>query len=271
MLTSEELYAIWAPPDSIWSPWVLPVPFAHLVCLDVDAPVELPKFNLDWLPWGGSRDVAMVVDLPGAGAIHYGLALMGAGFRPVPVIDGSPGPGHGAVMSLSLSAVSGDSPRSGCVVDMRELLLALCQGPGRLRETKLAHDAPPAFLLDSKRMDAITSEPETAYDNRWMTFPQDFPSARFLLDHGIRKVVLVHDTFLTQPQDDLSHVLLRWQESGIVIESKSARFGDEPIRIEVARPFRFRAAWYRALAILGLRRNDAGGFGGYPPALSGGG
>jgi hypothetical protein len=104
-----------------------------------------------------------------------------------------------------------------------------------------------------------------------MVFPQDFPSSRFLRDHGIRRVVYVHDTFLPQPQEDLAHVLLRWQEDGIAIESKSARFGDAPVLINVNRPFRFRAVWYRALAALGLRRNDAGGFGGYPPNPSGAG
>jgi hypothetical protein len=77
-------------------------------------------------------------------------------------------------------------------------------------------------------------------------------------------VVFVRDTFLTQPQEDLAHVLLRWQEEGITIASKSARFGDAPVPINVNRPNRFRVIWYRALAALGLRRSDTGGFGGYP-------
>jgi len=109
------------------------------------------------------------------------------------------------------------------------------------------------------------------FDNRWMTFPQDFPSGSFLRNRGICTVVFVHDKFQTQPPEDLAHVLLRWQEDGIAIQSKSARFGEAPVSINVVRPFRFRAAWYRALAALGLRRNDAGGFGGYPPDASRGG
>ena len=83
-------------------------------------------------------------------------------------------------------------------------------------------------------------------------------------------MVFVHDTFQVQPQEDLAHILLRWQEAGIAVESKSARFGEVPVPIRVTRPYRFRAAWYRALAVLGLRRNDAGGFGGYPPPSSSG-
>ena len=267
----EELYAIWAPPDSVWSPWVLPVPFAQLECPDITGIVELQQFTLDWLPGVGSRDLAIVVDLPGADAIHYGLALSDLGFRPVPVIDGSPGPDQRAPFSVDPSVRPGRALGLASVVDMSGLLRGLCNGAGRLLQTSLAHDAPPAFLLDSNRMGIGPNILETAYDNRWIVFPQDFPSARFLADRGIRRVVLVHDKFLTQPQDDLAHVLLRWQEHGIAIESKSARFGEAPVAIQVAKPSRFRSAWYRALAVLGLRRNDAGGFGGYPPASAGGG
>ena len=35
-MTPEEIYKSWAPADSIWSPWVIPVPFAQIVCLNID-------------------------------------------------------------------------------------------------------------------------------------------------------------------------------------------------------------------------------------------
>lgn len=270
-MTPEELYAIWAPPESVWSPWVLPVPFAQLVLGDATPLEELPDYHLDWLPKGDPRDLAIIADLPGAEAIHYGVMLLDHGYRPVPVIDGSPGPDRGAIFLSDSRAPASKEYRSGCIVDMRGLLLGLCRGAGRLQEARLAPDAPPAFLLDSKRMTGVSYGIDNAFDNRWMVFPQDFPSGRFLRSRGIQRVVLVHDTFLTQPQEDLAHVLLRWQEEGIAIESKSARFGEAPVPIKVSRPYRFRRSWYRALASLGLRRNDAGGFGGYPPDLSGGG
>ncbi|HEY6944807.1 MAG TPA: hypothetical protein VI431_06680 [Candidatus Acidoferrum sp.] len=270
-MTPEELYALWAPADSIWSPWVLPVPFAQLRCPEFGAPAELPQFHLDWFPEGGTRDLAIVADLPGSDAIFYGLVLLVRGFRPVPVIDGSPGPECNPLLPpdpLSQGAVTN---KSASVVDMRELLRALCHGAAPLRDAKFAPDAPPAFLLDSKRMWGEVTAVEGAFDNRWMVFPQDFPSGRFLRDQGIRKVVYIHDKFLTQPQEDLAHILLRWQEDGIAIESKSAQFGDAPMLINVNRPSRFRAVWYRALAALGLRRSDTGGFGGYPLSPSGAG
>lgn len=267
-MTPQELYALWAPDDSIWSPWVLPVPFAQLICAGAEHSTELPHFHLDWAP-KGKTDVALVIDLPGESAIHLGLALLGLGFRPVPVIDGSPEPGDSIVAGLPKH---GNPPTvSGVAVDMRGLLRALCQGAEWLRRASLAADAPPVFLLDAKRMESGAKDVETAYDNRWMAFPQDFPSGRFLRERGIRKVVLVHARYSKQPQEDLAHVLLRWQESGIGIESKFAWNEEAPVALEVSRPSRYRAAWYRAIAALGLRRNAAGGFGGYPRATSGAG
>jgi hypothetical protein len=270
-VTPEELYSLWAPKDSAWSQWVLPVPFAQLTCPDSVSNDTPPSFNLDWLPLGNQGDLGIVVDLPGGDSIYYGLALLNRGYRPVPVIDGSPGPDQHVTLLTGSSVSSGEQYKSACVVDMREMLLALCRGAESLRMTRLAPDAPPAFLLDSKRMGIVPYVIESVFDNRWMAFPQDFPSGHFLKNRGIRRIVLVHDTFVKDPQEDLAHVLLRWQQEGIAIESKSAHFGDTPIPIQVSRPFRFRATWYRVLATLGLRRNDAGGFGGYPPDPSGAG
>lgn len=270
-MTPEELYALWAPADSVWSPWVLSVPFAQLVCPDASPPAELPEFHLEWLPESRIADSAIVVDLPRGDAIHYGLRLLSRGYRPVPVIDGSPGPELSFQVSFGPPSESAPLGKSASTVDMRELLRALCQGAVRLKDAGLQPNAPPAFLLDSNRMTVDPFSVDGAFDNRWMIFPQDFPSSRFLRDRGIRKVIYVHDRFVPQPPDDLAHILLRWQENGISIESKSARFGDAPVPIQVNRPSRFRALWYRALAILGLKRNDAGGFGGYPPSALGGG
>lgn len=267
-MTPQELYALWAPADSIWSPWVLPVPFAQLICVSTEEPLELPHFHLDWLS-RGTGDMALMVDLPGEAAIHYGLAALGLGFRPVPVIDGSPGPGDSVVTGLPKHG--NPPPPSDVAVDMRGLLRALCQGAKYLQRASVRNDAPPAFLLDAKRMETAAEGLEGAYDNRWMTFPQDFPSGRFLLEHGMRKLVLVHGGYAKQPQDDLAHVLLRWQEAGVAIEAKFAWNEEGPVAINVSRPNRYRVAWYRAIAALGLRRNDAGGFGGYPKVQSGGG
>jgi hypothetical protein len=40
------------------------------------------------------------------------------------------------------------------------------------------------------------------FDNQWMVFPQDFPSARFLVERKIKRVTLVQAE-KTQPSEDL--------------------------------------------------------------------
>jgi len=97
---------------------------------------------------------------------------------------------------------------------------------------------------------------------RWMVFPQDFPSANFLVAHGIRQALLVQKD-RAEPQDDLAHSLLRWQEGGIKVLPKKLDDNSPPSEITVKRPSKYKATWYRALAQLGLRRNGAGGFGSY--------
>src|ERR1700686_4902146 len=90
-MTPEELYAVWAPPDSIWSRWVIPVPFAQIVCFD-SGPEKSSEIFPDLNGFRFASDLAIIVDLPGGDSIRYGLALAGLGFRPVAVLDGSPGP-----------------------------------------------------------------------------------------------------------------------------------------------------------------------------------
>lgn len=262
-MTPRELYALWAPADSIWSPWVLPVPFAQLSCTAVDKSPQVRHFHLNWLRQMESASVALVVDLPGEMAIRFGLAVLKVGFRPVPVIDGSPGTAAGSGLMTP--------GRSQSTVDMRGLLRALCEGAEELRSATLPPNAPPAFLVDANRMERTTADTETAYDNRWKAFPQDFPSGQFLRERGIRKVILVHSRYLKQPQEDLAHLLLRWQESGIAIENKFEWKEEGPEAITVQRPSWYRAAWYRVVAALGLRRSDVGGFGGFLRSIGGGG
>src|SRR6266404_9611354 len=213
-MTPEELYAVWAPQDSIWSQWVIPVPFAQIVCLDTE-----PEKSLEILPdLNGLRfgsDLAIIVDLPGGDSIRYGLALARLGFRPVAVLDGSPGP-FTVVGPMPHGAQGGiGQPKVTAVVDMRDLLFALCASAPVLKEISIVSNASPAFLLDSQRMKGHASDADL-FDNRWKVFPQDFPSAKFLREQGVHRVLLIQES-AAQPQEDLAHVLLRWQEAGLEV------------------------------------------------------
>jgi len=262
-MTPEEVYQIWAPVDSIWSPWAIPVPFAQMMCLDSATSPDLSDVAEIARRFAPSADLVMVIDLPGERSIKLGLALAEHGFRPVPVMDGSPGPGISGLDGVWMDADSTAMGACGVAVDMRGTLRCLCRGAALLRELQIESNASPAFLLDACRMAPQKSVTAKVFDNRWKTFPQDYPSARFLEESGIRRVVLIQEHG-GQPQEDLSHVLLRWQQAGIRIEVFGTRLGAGPEPLSVNRPSYFRALWQRALAVLGLRRGASGGFGDWP-------
>ncbi|HKQ48134.1 MAG TPA: hypothetical protein VJZ71_08710 [Phycisphaerae bacterium] len=155
------------------------------------------------------------------------------------------------------------------MVSVDEIVRGLILGASQLYGSALAADAPPVFLLDSLRLSAGTPLQPGVYDNRWMVFPQDFPSANILLSKGISKVLVVrHER--TELPSDLPHVLLRWQEAGLIVYSKDAMTSGPPTPLSIARPKWYRAAWQRALVMLRLRPNSAGGFGAVVPDPSSG-
>ena len=261
-MNEQEVFAVWAPQDSIWSPWVAPVLFAQTYW-DIQPSDPVAPQPLPWLQ-PAMTETALVIDLPFAGSVEVGFAAAAHGFRPVPLYNASPGP---PVVGLT----PGAQGVSNAAVDMRPIVGAIGRITSSLKALNLPADAPPAFLLDSNRLLGTTRPVNPGmFDNRWMVFPQDFPSASFLLANGIQKALLVQKD-QREPQDDLAHTLLRWQEGGIAILSKKLDDNAAPVAITVKRPSKYRAAWYRALAQIGLRRSSGGGFGSYTPVASSGG
>jgi hypothetical protein len=212
-----------------------------------DAPPQTTALDLSWID---ARDgnTAVVVDLPGALSVELGLALAAGGFRPVPLFNACDG--------------------RDAALDLKPIVRRLLDGAASLSQRALPDDAPPAFLLDSRRME-VAAPPPGKFDNRWLSFPQDFPSASFLASRGIRRVILV-DT-RPAPRDDLAHTLRRWQEAGLEILRKEWDSPSPPAPLDVPRPSRFRSTWHRVLALVGLRRNSAGGFGAVVPVPGSGG
>jgi hypothetical protein len=264
--TGRELFEIWAPNAALWSPWVSPALFAQLGCPDksMDGPAGQSPAGQSAMIWHETRassDTAIILDLPGPESVKSALALAHLGYRPVLLINTSPGPAH--------TVLSSARP-SDAVLDMQLLVNEICAVTRRLQELKLAPDAPPVFILDSRRATGTQPLRDDLFDNRWMVFPQDFPSARFLLERKVNHVVLVQIR-KRPPLEDLSHVLLRWQEAGIQILGKAFAETVAPSAMIVSRPSRFRTMWYRAAAMLGLQRSSVGGFGSFLPNSFGGG
>jgi hypothetical protein len=246
-MTPKELFRIWAPEHAVWSPWAKPVMFAQMrPILYPDSPGDWQSMERDWVP-PVSANTLIVVDLPGRESVTMGFALAERGYQPVPLYNACDGP--------------------GAVVSVEGIMAALRQAAPRLLRLNIPADAPPAFLLDSGRMSGGLFPKPGSYDNRSVVFPQDFPSANFLLSRGMRTALLLQRG-THQPKEDLSHVLLRWQEAGINIQVNDPYDAPPPVPLRVTEPSRFRSLWYRASVLVGLRRNSAGGFGGIVPMPS---
>jgi hypothetical protein len=273
-MTQEEVYKIWAPEACVWSRWVSPVLFAQFYCSDGEELGDVPE--LPWASWLNESS-ALVVDLPGDESVRVGVSFVSKRLWPIPAYNASPGPEMITLFGGSprpedptrLNLTSTVDFKSTTVVNMRGIVRAICGATSMLRSVPVTKQFRPAFLLDSLRLPRDEPLPGM-FDNRWITIPQDYPSAEFLKGEGIRRVMLVQRGRL-EPMEDLAHVLLRWQEKGIEIFAIDLENSEAPRKIEVRRPRGFRASWYRVLARLGLRRSSAGGFGSHVPEPSGGG
>lgn len=242
-----ELYELWAPMEAVWSVWAKPVLFAEiknwrmLAAAPAEGAAAVGKPDLEWVP-PADGSTGVILDLAGVLTIRTGLALAARGYRPVPLYNTSSG--------------------GRAVLPVDDLKQSLAAGGESLAALRLPPTAPPVFLLDSRRRNGEYVTNPGMYDNRWVVFPQDFPSGAFLLSRGVRRIVVASagDT----PAEDLSHVLLRWQEAGVQILEVARGSGKAQVTL-VRKPPRYRSLWYRALVLLGFRRNAAGAFGGVIP------
>lgn len=242
-----QIFDAWIPQESAWSPWAKPVVFATM---DLPSEEEIARHRLGSIPpwlWLPQRlePAAWVLDVPGTMSVVGAAVMATRGYRPVPLFNGSPQPAH-----------------MRAAVDVRQAAMQLALLSGVVGGSPIAPNAPPVFMLDSDRLPARSPSPGM-FDNRWMTFAQDFPSAGVLKRYAIGGVVVVMgDEELVS--EDLQHVLRRWQEGGLPI--RRVRVNESsPSDYEVVPPRRFRSIFYRAMAKADLRPNAAGGFGALVP------
>jgi hypothetical protein len=250
----ESLFNAWAPLHGEWSPWAKPALFAHIESVCPDLAKTLHAYsaelgcieNSPWVPPTSSR-TAIILDLPDDRSVSLALALSDRGYRPIPLFNCAPHP--------------------NAVIDLDSLKVSIFHGAELLQKLSLPPDAPPCFMLDSRRMSVHRPMPGQ-FDNRWMVFPQDFPSHNLLMSRGYRTAVVVQIAD-DHPQRDLSHVLLRWQQGGMRIEIASLSTSDrKPVTLR--KPPLYRSIFYYLYALSTLRRNYSGGFGAIVPNPSSG-
>jgi hypothetical protein len=242
-----EVFDIWAPRGAIWSDWAKPVVFATTPDVATGEAVLPEGANHPWTEGLTVAD-ALVVELPGVESVSMGMSLAQRGYRPVPLFN--------AAFGLK-SAVS--------VEPIGAALRAFAQP---LRRLALPDDAPPAFLLDASRSAGGYVPKPGDFDNRWLVFPQDFPSGNLLRAKGIGRTVLISSRGTVA--DDLTHVLHGWQTAGIPVFVVDPFQPAAPREIQVRRPLGFGLMFRRLLVLIGFRRSSAGGFGGLVPEPSSG-
>ncbi len=265
-MKQEDVYELWRPPDSPWSPWVKPVLFAFMN--DGECQPN-PQPHRAWrIPF--RADTAIIVSLPGIEGVSLGLAGVASGYRPVPVYNACPYALLAMETGLPPSIVAqptrvpADTP---VIVDVAPIVVALQQLAPELSAAKLPVSVPPIFLLDSNRAGPGGTPPPGWFDNRSFASPSDFPSSAFFAQHGIAKIVLIHSG--GKIPADLSAVLLALQDGGLTIAAQTPWETWDPKPKVMNRPARVLDLWNRLKWALGYRRNVDGYFGRVVPHHSG--
>lgn len=248
MPKKDEIYRIWAPPDVPWSPWVKPVLFSFVDAAHTQPASRSVIFRPEWVPKPGST--AFVIDLPEETGVLWGMRLAQLGYRPVPLYNALP---------FAIGDKTEPSLRPAATVHVEPILASLIQESENLRSMQLPRNAPPAFLLDADRRLAKSDIHPGVFDNRSVCFSTDFPSAGFLLERGIKSVIVVQEG--VKFARDLLDTLVLWQEGGIQILRKTYRDSPPPVPMTVTKPSFLSVIWFKLSVALGLRRGELGGFG----------
>ncbi len=194
-MTAKEIYRIWAPAGKKWVDWVRPVPFVAMK--DYSKGYDLSNLYIPTVEYldESIKDAAIIVDLPGGESVMEGLALVQAGYRPIPVFNGT---------------IEQEGARA--TVDNQSAGIALIWGAQQLMQMQIKEDARPAFLLDRNRIQQFKME-AALFDNSWDIYHQDLPSADYFLKSEIRKIIVVGQSV----SKDLVKILYPFQKKNIQI------------------------------------------------------
>lgn len=212
-MTGKEVFQIWAPSGKMWVDWVRPVPFVGMK--EYSKRYNFSNLTIPVIDFIDEKfaDAAIIVDLPGAQSVQKGIALTQSGYRPIPIFNGT---------------IEQQGARA--TVDNQSVGVALTWGAAKLAGIELEADALPAFLLDSNRMNRFKME-ISLFDNSWDVYPQDVPSAEYLIKNGINKIIIIGESV----SKDLKKILYEYQKKHIQIFWTQGY--ETPKKITIHRPF----------------------------------
>lgn len=194
-ITGKEIYRSWAPYGKKWVDWVRPVPFIEIHTKKKGYSVS-PIFIPDHICVKACDEkTAILVDLPGAHSVEMGLALAEKGYRPIPVYNGIE-----------------EQEGARATTDNQSIDTVLFYGAKELEKIQIPDDAPPAFLMDTNRLQRYKMD-DSIFDNSWDLYPQDIPSAKYFLAQGIDKILIIGN----QVSRDLKKILYDFQKKGLQI------------------------------------------------------
>lgn len=211
-MTGKEIFQIWAPVGKKWVDWVRPVPFVTMN--EYSKLYNISSFSIPVIDYVDNNDkAAIIVDLPGAESVEEGIGLAKAGYRPIPIFNGTI-----------------EQPGARATVDNQSVGIALMWGAMELKNIAISDHALPAFLLDSNRMNRFKME-AAIFDNSWDIYHQDLPSAEYFIKNGIHRIIIVGDAL----SKDLKKILYGFQKKNIDIYLVK-RYGTLK-KITIHRPF----------------------------------
>jgi len=212
-MTGKEIYKIWAPENVRWAAWAKPAAFAGIDGGHTANPVT--DFIIPVISYidGPLKNTAVILDLPGCAGIKEGLALVAFGFWPVPLYNGTNG-----------------QPGAMALIDNFEIASALKRSAPELAKLNITADAPPVFLLDSRRVNRYKMN-VSVFDNSWDIYAQDLPSADYFIENKIDKIIVKGEKI----QKDLNLILYGFQKKGI--EVFFTKGYEKPKKTVIKKPF----------------------------------
>lgn len=207
-MNNKEVFKIWSPVGARWVEWIKPVLFISINDNIKTYSEDIEYKKISYIE-NIKKDTAIIVDYPGEDGINEGLSLAKIGYRLVPLYNGT-------VSQKDVVAT----------IDNYEIQMKYITGAIELKKIEVEDNAPPAFLLDTNRLNRFKMN-VSIFDNSWDIYEQDFPTSKYFLENGIKNIIVSSNKI----EKDLKYILYKFQKSGIKLYHTDGYEQPKEIRI----------------------------------------